>query len=124
MTPAEALDSLRRQLAEHGEDVFLRRYSGTGPSRPSVQAKVRARVMGYAPQALVGSIKQRDSRVIAINDPSAIVPDGMVALATLLPLRETDKIVIRGTEQGIGMVDDRTRSIAGVVIGLEIQAIG
>lgn len=114
MTPAESLASHRAFLAELGETVIVRRYSGTGPSRPHVDTATMARVMGYAPKDLVGSIVQGDRRVIALVD----------ALSAVLPLTTSDKLVIRGREVAIKAVDDNTRRIQGVLIALEIQAEG
>jgi hypothetical protein len=125
LTPAESLASHRAFMAELGETVLVRRYSGAGAARSKVEASILARVMGYAPKDLVGTIVQGDRRVIALNDPAAVVPAGKVALASLLPLNDaTDKLVIRGREAAIKAVDDNTRRIAGVLIALEIQAAG
>ena len=124
MTPAAALDMHRRFLLKVGEDIVIRRYTGTGTPRPKVEATIRARVMGYEPKELVGSIVQGDRKIIALVDPSAAVPAGMVALSALLPLTTNDKAVVRGKELAIKAVDDNTRRIAGTLIALEIQAAG
>ncbi len=114
MNAAEALASLRSFLQEVGEDVIVRRYSGTGPSRTSIDRTTRARVKGYQPNELVGGIVQGDRKVIMLVD----------ALADLLPLSETDKLVIRGREVAIKGVDDSTRRIGGTLIGLDLQVAG
>lgn len=124
MTPAAALDAHRRFLAEIGEDILIRRYTGTGTPRPKTEASIRARVMGYEPKELVGTIVQGDRKIIALVDPDATVPSGMVALSTLLPLTTNDKAVVRGKEIAIKGIDDNTRRIAGTLIALEIQAAG
>lgn len=124
MTPKQALAMHRRQFAAHGEDILIRRYSGAGTPRPKVEATVRARVMGYEPKELVGTIVQGDRKIIALVDPDAMVPSGMVALSTLLPLNNNDKAVVRGKELAIKAIDDNTRRIAGTLIALEIQAAG
>lgn len=114
MTPAESLASHRGFIRDLGETVLVRRYSGTGPSRTSVDTAAQARVTGYAPKDLVGAIVQGDRHVIMLVD----------TLAAVLPLRTTDHLVIRGTETSIKAVDDNTRRIAGVLIALDIQAAG
>lgn len=124
MTPADALDMYRRQCAENGSDITVRRYSGTGPARTAQEAVVRGRVMGTGPVPLVGEIAQSGRRVILLNDPAAAVPAGKVALATLLPLGRTDRLVLRGTEVAILDVDDDTVRINDVLIALKIMAEG
>jgi hypothetical protein len=125
MTPVQALDSHRRFLAEDGGDITVRRYSSTGAARVvSAEAVARGRVVGYQPRELVGGIVQGDRKVILINDPAAVVPAGKVALATMLPLTTSDKLVIRGRETTIGGVDDETRRIQDVLIALELRVTG
>lgn len=114
MTPAEALDQHKRFLAEYGENVVVRRYSGTGPARTPTNVTTHARVMEYKQAELVGSIVQGDVRVIALAE----------TLAALLPIRTTDFLVVRGRELAVQAVDDNTRRIAGELIALEIQARG
>src|SRR5689334_3313066 len=91
---AEMLDDHREFLADDGEDILIRRYTGTGPVRPKTEAKVRARVTGLESATLIGAIVQGKCQIIAINDPLASAPAGMVALADLLPITTTDKVVL------------------------------
>ena len=114
MTPAEAIDQFRRMLAEVGETIQVRRYSGLGAARTYVDTPTLARVIGYQPKDLVGAIVQGDVRVI--TDPAP--------LAAMLPLTVDDKLVIRGVEHAIKGIDDNTRRIQGVLVGLDIQAAG
>jgi hypothetical protein len=114
MRPDQALASLRRQISMNGETVTVRRYSGAGPSRSHVDTDTMARVAAYRAQDLIGEIVQGDRHVIALVD----------TLAAVLPLSTFDKIVIRGKECAIKSVDDDTRRIAGVLIGLDIQVEG
>lgn len=124
MTPAEALDILRRQLREHGEDVIIRRWSGPANARVATEAVVRGRPVGLKAEQLVGNIKAGDCKVVVINDPDVTVLSGKVALSTLLPLTTSDKVVVGGRELAIKYPDDLTRRIAGVVTGLDIFAGG
>jgi len=58
VTADEAIASLDAQLAEHGQDIILRKGNTvTG------QKTVRAFVRGYSPDELVGLIKQGDKKV-------------------------------------------------------------
>ncbi len=125
MTPADSLDQHRDQLAENGEDIAVRRYTGAGAARAIAQEAIaRGRPEGLGAQDIVGDIKLTDRRVILLNDPDAIVPAGKVALSELLPLTTADKLFFRGRELGILYIDDDTRRIAGVLIALEITARG
>ncbi|MCK1669434.1 hypothetical protein [Bradyrhizobium sp. 153] len=127
MTPAEALDSHRRMLAESGSGtVTVRRYAGKGAARAvAAEADALARVAMYKPEQVVGAVVQGDRKAIVINDPAAAVPSGKVSLASLLPLsKHTDALVIGGAEVSIEGVDDQTRRIQGVLIALEIQVRG
>ncbi len=113
-TLAEALLAHREMLADVGEDIVIRRYTGTGTPRPKTDVTIRARVMGYEPKELVGSIVQGDRKVIALVD----------TLGSLMPITTNDKVVVRGKELAIKAVDDSTRRVAGTLIALEIQASG
>lgn len=124
MTPADALISYRAMMAEDGESIVVRRWRGSGPGRTKTEAQVLARVKGYQATELVGAIVQGDISVIALNDPAADVPAGMVPLSALLPLLTSDKLVIRGEEKAIKNINDNTRRIGGTLIALDIHAEG
>lgn len=128
MTPAAALQSYRREIVKNGEIVLVRRQTGTGQARvTAAEASVRARVIGIAGGLqLVGAVKPASRKAILINDPDAVVAAGQVALATLLPLTDRDKLVIRGIEVAIepGGIDDDTRRLAGVLIAIEVVLKG
>lgn len=114
MSAQEILAAYRRSMDEVGEDIIVRRYTGVAPSRVSHDTTTRARVMGYQPKDLVGAIVQGDRKVIALVD----------TLSAVLPLKTSDKLVIRGLEVSIKAVDDNSRRIGGVLIALEITAAG
>ncbi|WP_029084761.1 hypothetical protein [Bradyrhizobium sp. th.b2] len=125
MTPDESLDQHIRALEENGETVLVRRYAGVGPSRAvAKEAAVLAKVTGYEAHEIVGEIRQGDQKVILLNDPSAAVPAGKVALSTMLPLTDRDFLVIAGAEVSIKGVDDATRRVQGQIIAFEIQVRG
>jgi hypothetical protein len=81
------IDSMRAiELAEHGEDVVIRRWSGTVGACVATEVVARGRPFGLKAEQLVGNIRAGDCKVVVINDPAANVPSGKGALATLLPL--------------------------------------
>lgn len=114
MTPDNILAQYRIAMARVGEDVIIRRYSGTGAARTHSDVTTKARVMSYQPSELTGEVVQGDVKVIALVD----------ALSGVLPLRTTDFVVIRGAEKSIKGVDDNTRRVEGVLIALEIHVKG
>jgi hypothetical protein len=114
MTPDEALDQHRAFINEIGEDIAIRRFTGTGTPRPYTDTTTKARVMGYQPSQLVGPIVQGDRKVIALVD----------TLSSMLPITTNDKAVIGGKVLSIKAVDDNTRRIAGTLIALELQVGG
>ncbi|SNS36229.1 hypothetical protein SAMN05216374_0978 [Tardiphaga sp. OK246] len=122
------LEDHREFLADDGEDILIRRYTGSGPVRPKTEAKVRARVSGLESATLIGAIVQGKCQIIAVNDPEAVVPSGMVALSALLPITTNDKAVLlrdgREKELSIEAADDNTRRVGGTLIALQIQASG
>lgn len=112
MTPAAAITALDRQLAAHGQDVILRRYTGVGQARTSTDATVRAFVRDYRPDEIVGGIAQGDTEV-------TLSPTGV--LAGGLPKRG-DQVVIDGTPRTIqGAPPVR---LAGMVVRINLQVRG
>jgi hypothetical protein len=114
VTPAQALASLRGQLAKHGRDVVIRRWSGPSAARVSTEATTRARITGYAPEKIVGLVQVGDRKAIVQVD----------SLSSLLPLKDTDKVVVDNREFAIRFVDDQTRRIDGTLIALELVISG
>lgn len=105
----------RRQMDAHGETVTLRR-NNAAPSLPTEQ-NLKARVIGYQPDELIGGINQGDRKVIILAEDITTFP---------LPFKTggTDKIVVRGKPLNIGVVDDSTRRIGDTLIAYEIRATG
>jgi SPP1 family predicted phage head-tail adaptor len=97
-----------------GEDVLIRRFTGSGTPRPKTDVSARAWVTGYQPQELIGPIVLGDIKVTVMVD----------TLAAVLPVTTNDKIVIRGKELAIKSVDTYTHSEAGYLVALEIRAGG
>ena len=114
MTPDQVKASYRRALQGH---VSVRRYTGVGTSRPSTQIdNIRARIVGYAPTELIGTIQQGDRRAVLYADDV----DG----SALGSLKASDKIIEYGRELQIVAVDSSTRRVGDVLIAYEVQVRG
>lgn len=118
MSPDQARSAYLRALGGVGETVTIRRYAGTGTGRAvSEEATAAARVSGYAPYELVGAIRQGDRKLI-------ILVEDLENTDLTLPVRQTDKVVIRDLECSIEAVDDNSRRLAGELIAYELQVRG
>jgi hypothetical protein len=115
VTPDQAKGDYRAALKDR---IAIRRYTGTGSARPRFDAEnIRARVVGYDEQELVGGIQQGDRRAI-------VYADDLIDAGFALPVTTSDKLVVRGKELAIIAADDSTRRVDGVLIAIEIQARG
>lgn len=114
LTPVQAKADYLAAMERVGENVSIRRFAGAPASRTHVDTTVRARVVGYQPNEMIGDVVQGDRKVICLID----------TLTSLLPITTNDKLVIRGNEVKIKAVDDNTRRIDGTLIALEIQVAG
>lgn len=123
-TPSQIKADYRAQLAATGETITIRRYTGTGTNRPKIDRTVLARVTGFAPTELVGTIQQGDRRIIALADDITKPTTDSPPQTLTLPITTADKIVLRGKELQIIASDDSTRRVHGELIALEIQARG
>lgn len=106
-----------RRLIVSGEEIKLRRYTGTGASRTFAEYSLRAKVADYMPHELVGSIQQGDRNIIALAED-------VFASQFPVPITNADEVVVRGKPMRIKSVDDSTRRIAGELIAYQIQAQG
>src|SRR4051812_27763634 len=97
--------------------VTIRRYTGTGANRPFFDWSARARVIGYTPQELTGTIQQGDRKAI-------VFAQDLVDAGFLLPVTTNDKLVVRDRELQIIAADHSTRRDEDVLIAIEIQARG
>lgn len=111
MTPAEAITSLDRQLALHGEDIVLRRTSHVGTTQTHHDRPSRGHVRGYRPDELIGNIAQGDRK--AILSPTGLGGD--------LPKRG-DTILIDGRSHMIEAAP--VIQIGSVVVRVDLQIKG
>jgi hypothetical protein len=128
MTPDQALNSLRRQLAAHGEPVTIRRLARTSPAlaEASVSCRGFVRPFGQGQQKvdLIGSVAQQDVNVII--SPDEIVAAGWTSggqsgLDPRLPIKG-NKITIAGKERNIEAAHPII--LDGVLVRIEMQARG
>ncbi len=117
MTPDEARAMYRRQLDLHGEDIAIRRYAGATPPRSYVDRPCRARVMGYGPDELVGTVTQGDRKII-------VLAEDLEGNSPPFILKKTDKAIVRGDELAILGIDDSTRRIGASLIAYQLHARG
>ncbi|MBI4367272.1 MAG: hypothetical protein HY543_10675 [Deltaproteobacteria bacterium] len=107
----------RRAIRQHGEPVLFRRYTGAGANRQIFNAEMRAVVTGYQPQELIGGLVQGDRKVILLAEDVNKAQIG-------LPINLGDKLVVRGRELAIGVVDDSTHRDGTELVAFELKVTG
>lgn len=112
MSPEDALQMTRDLVNSNGQTVYIRRYSGTGPSRTHVDTATVAYVRNYGSNELIGSIVQGDQRAVTLVDD----------LSGILPVRTTDFLIVGGLPFAIK--NPMKRVVGGTLIALEIHASG
>jgi hypothetical protein len=114
VTPAQAAEMYRRHLGKF-ETISIRRYSGTGASRPRFDWDVAARPVDFKADELVGSIVQGDRKVIVLHED-------LVDAGFPFPIKTgpNEKVVIRGKELQIKSIDDNTLRLEGVCIAYDL----
>jgi hypothetical protein len=98
------------------EPIVVRRYTGTGTSRPHFDVEVRGKASQYDADELIGTIQQGDQKVI-------FLADDLVSRQFALPVISSDKIVVRGKELAIINPGQR-KAPDGTLIAYEIQVRG
>ena len=115
MSPAEIKAAYLEAITEVGETVAIRTYVGITETYSDVT--VRARVVDFSPDQLVGSIVQGDRKLIMLA--ADVIAAGIELTAT-----QNCKCVVRGKELQIKAVDDNTRRVAGELIAYELVVGG
>lgn len=92
MTPEQAIAQLDRQLAAHGQDVTLIRYSGTSTTVLD-QAACRGFVRQKAPEQLAGNLIQVDADIV-------LSPTDLTAAGWPDDPKKGDKVEIDGDATG------------------------
>lgn len=117
MTPEEVTADYRAALAEYGEIITIRRFTGTGPNRPKFEVDVRARVTGFAPNEMIAGIQQADRKAIVLHED-------LVSAGLSLPITNSDFVWWQGRQYAIRVPDNATRRVSGVTIAYELQIVG
>lgn len=122
------VEALDRSLARSGEDIILRRTVGT-TNQINIDVGCRAKVRGYQPQELVGSIIQGDSLVII--SPTQIEraqwPGGRPIKSTpdltdpRVP-RNSDAVIIAGRQRSVQAATPFY--VDGELVRIEMQVRG
>jgi hypothetical protein len=115
MTPEQIRAEYLDAIGEVGEPVAIRIYSGT--SETYADSTVRARVVEFAADQLVGAIVQGDRKLIMLA--ADVETAGVTITAT-----QNCKCVVRGKECQIKSIDDNTRRVAGVLMAYELTVGG
>lgn len=106
-----------RTLIGSNASITLRRIN-TSPTPPTDKT-VRARVVGFTPEELVGGITQGHRKII-------MLAEDVESSGFPVPIKanSTDRVVVRGKTLMIENVDDSTRRVEGTLIAYEITASG
>jgi len=115
MTPAEIKAAYLDAISEVGENVVIRTYVGITETYSDVT--VRARVVEFSPDQLVGAIVQGDRKLIML---AADVENTGVTLAAT----QNCKVLVRGKELQVKAIDDNTRRVGGVLMAYELTVGG
>ena len=98
-----------------GENVIIRSYDAGADTY--TDKTVRARVVEFSPDQLVGPLVQGDRKLIVL---AADVESSGLTLA----LTQNCKCVVRGKELQVKSIDDNTRRVAGDLIAYELVVGG
>ena len=115
VTPARIKALYQDAIEAVGEDVAIRTYVGI--TETYADSTVRARVVDFSPDQLVGSIVQGDRKLI-------MLAADVIAASIELTATQNCKCVVRGKELQIKAVDDNTRRVAGELIAYELVVGG
>lgn len=111
-TASEALATYREMVSDVGQPVAIRRYTGVGSARTSVDTATKAYVRNYASDELIGAIVQGDQKAITLVD----------TLSGILPVLTSDFLVVDNREYAIK--NPMKRVVGGTLVALEIHAKG
>jgi len=98
------------------ETVIVRRYTGSGTSRPKFDAQCRARASVYNFTELVGSVQQGDQKVVVLV--ADLTRNGLT-----MPVTTNDKAVVAGKELQI-VAPLARKAPDGSLIAYELQVRG
>lgn len=114
ITAAQIKAAYARDLAE---PIIVRRYTGTGASRPRFDVEVRGKATQYGAEELIAAVQQGDQKVF-------VLVDDLIAAQFPLPVVvNTDKVVVKGKELAIINPGER-KAPDGTLVAYELQARG
>lgn len=118
MTPEGARAMYRRQLQGVGEQVILRRVTGS-TNQTKLEAKCLARVRTISDSELMGGVKQDDQRLI-------ILAEDLEHAKFPVPPRVSpaDQVIVRGRTRTIAFVDEASKRIAGTIVAYVVRVTG
>jgi hypothetical protein len=106
----------RRELGKFSK-VTIRRYYGSASPRAFYERQTVGREISYTPAEIVGSILDGDWMIVLLAED---LETGDVTL----PLKSTDKAIVRGKELTIVGIDDKKRRVEDVLCAYELQVRG
>ena len=98
-----------------GENVIIRTYDVGADT--FTDKTVRARVVDFTPDQLVGPLVQGDRKLI-------MLAEDVVATGVTLALTSNCKVLVRGKELQVKAIDDNTRRVQGDLIAYELVVGG
>lgn len=115
-TPAGMISRLDAALARRGQNIALRRVTlGPASQQVAFEVAVRANVRPVKPEELIGSIDQRQHRIV-------VSPTDLCATQFPMPLRKGDKAVVDGGVKDIEFV--KPIKVADVLVRVELTVTG
>ncbi|PSO30211.1 hypothetical protein [Bradyrhizobium sp. MOS002] len=130
---SQLLSQLNRWIARRGEDVTLRRYFGSGPSRTNTDLTLPAKVKGLVAEQLIGAVAQQTYFIVL--SPTHIVSDGWPHVPPPAPGSEVissdsdarlptvaDKVLVHAKERAISRVVAVFER--GLCVRIELTATG
>lgn len=112
---SDLIDALNRALARAGEDVVLRRNTGTPTVPVNTDVTCRAAVRSPTAQELVAGYTQTDSVVI-------LSPSEATAASWPLPVRKGDRVLIQGRFRAVESVNPIF--VAGELVRINLRVLG
>lgn len=109
MTPADAIAMHRRQLAQHGQTITLRRRASP------VTCTALARMTWDKAEEGAGAVVGRAGTLIVMAQDVAADADWGAGIAV------GDQVIVNGRTYGIAHVDAETRRIAGTLIAYVLR---
>ena len=113
MNAAEIKRAYARELKE---TIGVRRYTGSGATRPRFDIFIRGKATPYQATELIGTVVQGDQRVL-------LLAEDIISNQMTLPVTTNDKVVVKGRELAIVNLAER-KGPDGTLVAYEIRARG